>query len=448
MIVPKLPNTTKESKVNHFMTLNPWPRIGDWSTLEALAKLQNEAVGRTVSAARQSPFYEQRLSAGVKFSDIPLTSKEDLRNGYPYAFLAIPRREVATYHESSGTTGQPIASFQTEADWRECVDRFTRGAARLNRDDWVLVKTPYSMATTAHQMHNAALMCGATIVPADNRTSMMSYPRVLHLLSSLGISVTWSLPSEPLFWAAAAWARGLEPTDVGKSLRAFVVAGEPIGPAKRKRISEIWGAQVVEDYGSTETTSLAGECCEGVLHPWADRFLMEVYDPLTGTIARHGRGQLLVTTLYREAMPLIRYNLEDIVELWDEPCPCGWVLPKIRVLGRPSSLPGNSATELNQSSIDEVVYRLPMEFRALFWRGVMADNRLRLEIEAEPAVMEECGRHLRQELEKTLGIPAEVLAVPHGALVSREFLLRETPFVKPRFLCSSLDEWEQGLICQ
>lgn len=78
----------------------------------------------------------------------------------------------------------------------------------------------------------------------------------------------------------------------------------------------------------------------------------------------------------------------------------------------------------------------------------MADNRLRLEIEAEPAVMQECGRHLRQELEKNLGIPAEVLAVPHGALVSREFLLRETPFVKPRFLCSSLDEWEQGLICQ
>lgn len=430
------------------MDKKPWPHLGDWSTPEELSRLQDAEIGRTLAAARRSPFYRQRLVDRTDLSGVPFTSKEDLRKGYPYAFLAVPRHEVATYHESSGTTGQPIASFLTETDWRECADRFTRGAARLNRDDWVLVKTPYSMATTAHQMHAAALARGATVVPADNRTTMMSYPRVLHLLDTLSISITWSLPSEPLFWAAAAWAGGHVPASLGRSLRALVVAGEPLGPAKRKRISEIWGARVVEDYGSTETTSLAGECDEGVLHAWADRFLMEVYDPLTGVLTRRGTGQLVVTTLYREAMPLVRYNLEDVVELWDEPCPCGWNLPKIRVLGRLFNPAGGGHPGPTQSSIDETIYRLPLECRALFWRGMVTDNGLRLEVETESAAANECKRHLQEDLGHRLDLSVDVRAVPQGTLVPREFLLRETPFAKPRFLYSSSEEWERGLIYQ
>lgn len=297
-------------------------------------------------------------------------------------------------------------------------------------------------------MHNAALACGATVVPADNRTSMMPYLRVLHLLDRLDISVTWSLPSEPLFWAAAAWACDRVPANLGKSLRALIVAGEPLGHAKRKRIGEIWGARVIEDYGSTETTSLAGECSHGVLHAWADRFLMEVYDPRTNTVSPRGTGQLVVTTLYREAMPLIRYDLEDIVELSDEPCACGWVLPRIRVLGRVADEAGNSVAAPSQTAIDDVIYRLPSEFRALFWRGIVIDNRLRLDVETRSAVATECEYRLKVELEHDLGLAADVRAVPEGTLVSRQLLLHETPFVKPRFLFSALDEWERGLIYQ
>lgn len=410
--------------------------------------MQAEALSWTLEMAKRSPFYAKRLVGNVDFPAMPLTTKGDLRNNYPYGFLAVPRREVATYHESSGTTGQPIASFLTTADWRECADRFNRGAARLGQEDWVLVKTPYSMATTAHQMHNAALVCGATVVPADNRTSMMPYPRVLHLLDSLDISVTWSLPSEPLFWAAAAWACDRVPANIGKSLRALVVAGEPLGHAKRQRISEIWGARVIEDYGSTETTSLAGECNHGVLHAWADRFLMEVYDPRTSSVSPRGTGQLVVTTLYREAMPLIRYNLEDVVELLDEPCACGWALPKIRVLGRVSDKAGNRIAVPSQTAIDEVIYRLPIEFGAMFWRGIVLDKQLRLDVETRSAVARECEYRLRVEIERDLGLPADVRAVPEGTLVSRPLLLHNTPFVKPRFLFSSLDEWERGLSYQ
>jgi phenylacetate-CoA ligase len=136
------------------------------------------------------------------------------------------------------------------------------------------VKTPYSMATTAHQMHVAARAAGAMVIPADNRTSMMPYRRVLRLLRDLQPTVTWSLPSEPLLWAAADRALATGTHERVPRLRALVVAGEPLSAAKRHRISELWGgARVIEDYGSTETTSLAGECSQGVLHAWADRFL-------------------------------------------------------------------------------------------------------------------------------------------------------------------------------
>lgn len=430
---------------------HPWPRLGDWSTFEELTRLQQEALGPSLAMARGSPFYQRRLERGIRFEDIPFTSKEDLRAGYPYAFLARPARDVATYHESSGTTGQPIASFLTEADWAECADRFTRGAANLGPDDRVMVKTPYSMATTAHQMHYAARSRGAMVVPADNRSSMMTYQRVLQLLRDVGVTVTWSLPSEPLFWTAAAWAAGMEPREIGRKLRAMVVAGELLSPAKRQRISQLWGGvRVVEDYGSTETTSLAGECDAGALHAWADRFLLEIYDPATGAITPRGRGQLVVTSLYREAMPLVRYNLEDFVELRDEPCSCGWVLPRIRVLGRPvASAQDVQATQgVYQSAIDDIVYRLPIEYRVLFWRGLVAQGRLRVEIEAAPETAVECAKRLREELSAALGVPTEVVAVPTGSLVPREVVLRQTPFVKPRFLFSSEQDWSRGLIYQ
>jgi phenylacetate-CoA ligase len=429
----------------------PWPRLGDWSSFEQLAQLQAQALGPSLERARKSSFYGRRLAGGPRFEDIPFTTKEDLRAGYPFAFLACPPRDVATYHESSGTTGQPIASFLTEADWAECVDRFTRGAANLQPEDRVLVKTPYSMATTAHQMHDAARSRGAMVVPADNRTTMMPYPRVLQLLRDVGISVTWSLPSEPLFWVAAAWASGMELAEIGRELRAMVVAGELLSPAKRQRLSQLWGGiRVVEDYGSTETTSLAGECDAGTLHAWADRFLMEIYDPATRTVTARGRGQLVVTSLYREAMPLVRYNLEDYVELVDEPCSCGWGLPRIRVLGRPVAVAPSAQAkqDLHQSTIDEFIYRLPLEYRALFWRGLVVGDRLRLEIELEPARAAECAQRLREELSAALSVTTDVMPVPPGTLVPHQVLLRQTTFAKPRFLFSSAEEWARGLIYQ
>ncbi|WP_405978968.1 AMP-binding protein [Streptomyces sp. NBC_00158] len=425
-----------------------WPRPGDWSTFTELRRLQLSALPATLSRAQRSPFYATRVGIGRTTLDgLRPTLKSDLRDAYPFGMLAVPGRDVASYHESSGTTGEPTASYLTENDWAETADRFNRSAAALTAEDRVLVKTPYSMATTAHQMHHAARAAGAMVVPADNRTSMMPYRRLLRLIRDVRPTVTWSLPSEPLLWAAADDALGAgtrAAAAAGHGPRALVVAGEPLSTAKRQRISELWGgAKVIEDYGSTETTSLAGECAHGTLHAWADRFLFEVQDPATGDIAPTGRGRLLVTTLYREAMPLLRYDTGDLVELTERDCPCGWTLPTVRVHGRDGAGITAAGRALRQHDVDELVYRLPVEYGAHMWRGVADADRLRLVVEAREG-HEEIAEKLRAGAAETLGIPVEVTVGGPGTLISPGALLREDQFVKPRFLYEAADAREEG----
>ncbi|MFF2192658.1 AMP-binding protein [Streptomyces sp. NPDC058157] len=430
----------------------PWPRLGDWSDHAELRSLQRAALPAALARARRSPFYAGRLTAGRTCLDgMRPTLKSDLRDAYPFGMLAVPGAKVATYHESSGTTGEPTASYLTENDWAETADRFNRSSAALTAEDRVLVKTPYSMATTAHQMHHAARTAGALVIPADNRTSMMTYRRLLRLVRDVRPTVTWSLPSEPLLWAAADDALGagtLAAAAAGNGPRALVVAGEPLSPAKRARIGELWGgARVIEDYGSTETTSLAGECPHGRLHVWADRFLFEVQDPALDRITPAGRGRLLVTTLYREAMPLLRYDTGDLVVLGAEnDCPCGWALPFIEVLGRDGAPVRVAGKAVRPHDVDALVYGLPVEYRAHVWRAVAEADRLRLTVEAggDGEMHEEAAAKLRAGFAETLGLPVELTVGGPGTLIPPGALLREDRFVKPRFLYEAADAREDG----
>ena len=184
-------------------------------------------------------------------------------------------------------------------------------------------------------------------------------------MHDLGVTLTWSVPTECLIWAAAAAAAGHRPDTDFPALRALFVGGEPLTDARRRRISRLWGVPVVEEYGSTETGSLAGECPNGRMHLWADRALFEVYDPQTGQVNRDGRGELVVTPLYREAMPLIRYNLEDNVEVSYDECPCGWHLPTVRVLGRAAFGYPVGAARITQHRLEELVFELPVAYEVL-----------------------------------------------------------------------------------
>jgi phenylacetate-CoA ligase len=424
-------------------TVNPMPRLGDWHDYAGLERLQDARLPELLAAAARSPHYRRHgvPADRAQLAQYPLTTKQDLRDAYPYGLLAVDKAELATYHESSGSSGTPTASYYTADDWTDLADRYARKHVGIRPDDTFLVRTPYALMITGHLAHAAARSCGATVVPADNRSLATPYAKVVRLLHDLDVSLTWSLPTDALLWAAAAELAGLRPARDFPALRALFVGGEPLSPAKRARIAEIWCAPVVEEYGATETGSLAGECPHGRLHLWADRAIFEVHDPRTGLSSPAGAGQLVVTPLYRRAMPLLRYNIEDEVEVRYDDCPCGWVLPTVRVLGRARI----GAAGLTQTGVEELVFSLPAAFGVLFWRARPVGERLHLQIEVGPRHRAAAARQLRVAVEAAYGLDAEVEPLPPGALVPAGLLTAAPDVMKPRGLFAEAENWDKAL---
>lgn len=428
------------------------PRLGDWDSPEELSRLQESRLPWLIQHARNSPFYSRLLSGRAmpltlaELAGLPLTSKQDLRDAYPFGMLAVDRSELATYHESSGTAGQPTASYYTQQDWADLAERYARKWVGITADDIFLVRTPYALMITGHLAHAAARLHGATVVPGDNRSLAMPYSRVVRVMRDLGVTLTWSMPTETLIWAAAARAAGLDPGTDFPGLRALFVGGEPLSDARRQRIGEIWKVPVVEEYGSTETGSLAGECPLGRLHLWADRVVFEVYDPVTGQVTTEGRGQLVVTPLYRAAMPLLRYNLGDDVEVRHDDCGCGWQLPTVRVLGRSAFSYPVGAAAVSQYRLEALVFGLPPVYQVLFWRAQAHRHLLRIEIEVAELHRAAACAQLSAAVLHEYGIEAEVTGVPPGHLVPREVLVGMHDVMKPRGLFGPSEDWEKALL--
>lgn len=435
------------------MTGTRRPTLGHWNSLDELTSLQDKQLPHALAQAARSPFYAAaigshgRPSSRADLLTLPLTSKQDLRDNYPFGMLAVGKAELATYHESSGTAGQPTPSYYTAQDWADLAERYARKWIEIRADDIFMVRTPYALMITGHLAHAAARLHGATVVPADNRSLAMPYSRVIRVLHDLGVTLTWSMPTETLIWAAAARAAGYEPASDFPALRALFVGGEPLSQPRRERISKLWGVPVVEEYGSTETGSLAGECPYGNLHLWADRALFEVYDPDTGTISEEGSGQLVVTPLFRQAMPLLRYNLEDNVEVSYASCQCGWHLPRARVLGRAAFGYPVGTARVTQQRLEELVFGLPAEYQVMFWRAKAEAAVLRIEIEV-PATFapEACGALSAAVRDAYGGIPCDVSGLTPGTLVPAEALTAMQDVIKPRSLFGEHDDWSKALL--
>jgi phenylacetate-coenzyme A ligase PaaK-like adenylate-forming protein len=441
------------------------PEIGDWSTFDELTRLQEKQVPTVMGWAARSPFYRGRLggangaAAGgpgksgtapatlADLESIPLTTKDDLRASYPFGLLAVDKERLATYHESSGSAGTPTASYYTAEDWTDLAERYARKWVGIGPDDIFLVRTPYALMVSGHLAHAAGRLRGATVVPGDNRSSAMPYSRVVRTMYHLGVTLTWSMATETLIWAAAARAAGYEPGPRDfPALRALFVGGDPMTDAKRRRIEELWGVPVVEEYGSTETGSLAGECPRRKLHLWADRAVFEVYRPETGQVSREGTGQLVVTPLFREAMPLLRYNLADDVEVSYAPCACGWTLPTVRVLGRSAFGYPVGRAKVAQHQVEQLVFGLPARYGVLFWRARAFPDRLVVEIGAEPPHHREACGDLAAAIQQHLGVNCDVRAVQRSSLVPDRVLTGMQDVVKPRGLFGPDEDWDKALL--
>ncbi|PWW55546.1 phenylacetate--CoA ligase family protein [Actinokineospora spheciospongiae] len=427
------------------------PRLGQWTGGGGLRRVQEDRLPEALRLASRNRANLDRIGqAGVvrtveDLGRVPVIDKRDLRLNYPLGLLAVDRGELSTYHESSGTSGTPTSSFFTEGDWLDVVDRFVRNTIDLTPLDTLLVRTPYAMLTTGHQAHLAGRYRGATVVPADNRSAVVTHARVVQLLRDLEVTVAWCLPTEALLWAVSAKAAGLRPERDFPRLRGFLVAGEPLSDARRQRISRTWGGvPVLQDYGSTETGSLAGECSAGRLHLWADRFVPQVYDSATGHSAMTGTGELVITTLYREAMPLLRYNLQDLVRISDPDCSCGWSLPTIEILGRNASSCLVSGEHVTQQRIEDAVFALPDQHEVLFWRA-RGGEFLEVEFETATVGAQMAAAELTALIRNRVGVEARVRPVPVGTIVPWAALTRLPEFLKPRTLFDEGEDWDRAV---
>ncbi len=314
-----------------------------------LAKLEDVQLGRlkdTISRTKKSYYYgrvfkEKKLGLGSirKLKDIqkfPFTTKDDLRDHWPYGFIAVPKEELVRMHSSSGTTGRATVVFHTINDiavWTNLLARCMYMAGMRKSDVFQNMMT-YGLFTGGLGFHYGAEKIGALIIPAGAGNSK----RQIQLMRDFETTAVHVIPSYALHLSTVFEELKLDPREDTKVKIAFLGA-EPHTEKMRKKIEEIYGYKAFNSYGLSEMNGpgVAFECPEqNGMHIWEDSFLVEIIDPETLQPVPDGEeGELVMTTLQREGMPLIRYRTKDLTRIIPEPCPCGRTHRRIeRIKGR------------------------------------------------------------------------------------------------------------------
>jgi len=344
----------------------------DFETLPRpeLAKLQGERLGRLVDVLyRRVPFYKGKMDQqGVKpqaiqgicdLGKLPFTTKDEMRDVYPYGLLAVSLQEIVEIHTSSGTTGKPVVDAYTRGDietWAEVMAR-TLAAGGTTRHDIVQNAYGYGLFTGGLGVHYGARKIGATVIPISGGNTK----RQLAILRDFKSTVLACTPSYSLFVAEAAREEGVDLRRVG--LKAGFYGAEPWSESMRAEIESKSGALAIDIYGLTEIIGpgVATECeHQDGLHISEDHFYPEIIDPDTGKVLPDGeKGELVITTLTKEGTPLLRYRTRDITYLDRSPCTCGRTTVRMhRVLGRTDDMLIIRGVNVFPSQIEEVILRV------------------------------------------------------------------------------------------
>ncbi len=334
-----------------------------------LRALQARRLAETVRRVQAVPFYRDALArAGVRPEDVrtvddvrrlPLTTKADLREHYPLGLLAVPRSALARVHGSSGTTGKPTFVAYTKGDletWSGLVARFLV-AGGLRPEHTVHVACGDGLFTGGFGLHYGIEKVGAAVVPAAGGNT----PRQVMLIRDLGAEVLICTPSYALHIAEVARAEGFRPGELPLRLGHF--GGEPWTEEMRGAIEAELGILAFNNYGLSEVIGpgVSGECpWRTGMHVQEDHFLVECVDPETLAHVPDGEtGELVFTTLTKEAMPVLRYRTRDLASLDRSPCPCGRTGVRMsRVVGRSDDMLILRGVNVFPSQIEEALLRV------------------------------------------------------------------------------------------
>lgn len=323
-----------------------WNREAECLTRKEMQAVQLERLKDIVKRAYENvPFYRNKFDEiGLKpehivtlkdIEKIPFTTKNDLRDNYPYGLFAVPMKQIVRLHASSGTTGKPIVVGYTRKDLENWAEQLARliVAAGGSEDDIAQVVFGYGLFTGGFGLHYGLEKVGITVVPASSGNS----ERQMMLMQDFGTTIMVGTPSYALYLSEIAEEMGI---NRGKhKLRLGLFGGEGHTPEMRAEIEKRWGILATENYGLSEIVGpgVSGECyCQCGMHINEDHFYPEIINSESGNALDYGeKGELVLTTLTKEGIPMLRYRTKDVTILNPEECKCGRSNVRMnKVLGR------------------------------------------------------------------------------------------------------------------
>ncbi len=406
-----------------------------------MEKLQLERLKTLLARVYEKvPFYRQAfqqkgitpdsIKSLADLSKLPFTSKQDFRDNYPLGLLAVPMEQVCRVHASSGTTGKPVVAPYTANDlrmWTEVMAR-TLTSAGVSKNDVMQNAYGYGLFTGGLGFHYGGERVGATVIP----TSTGNTKRQLMLIQDIGTSVLTCTPSYTLILAEGAKEIGLDLRTT--KLRLAVCGAEPWSEQMRADIEARLPIKAMDIYGLTEIVGpgVSVECEHRCgLHIFEDNFLPEVVNPQTGERLPYGqRGELVITTLTKEAQPVIRFRTRDITTLNAEPCKCGRTLVRMtKVTGRTDDMLKIRGVNVFPSQIESILLQVegvePQYLIIVDRERHLDDLEVWVEVSEdvfsdEMKKMEALKKKVTDELESTLGIGVKVRLVEPKSIARTE----------------------------
>lgn len=348
-----------------------WEKALETLDRTSLENLQWDRLATTLRRAASAPSYRESpeirhaLASGVRSAEalraLPFTTKDDLRNSFPWGYLAVEQREVVRLHSSSGTTGNPSVIFHTPHDlasWANLMARSLYSAGVRDTDVFQNI-CGYGLFTGGLGFQYGIERLGCLAIPAGAGNSL----RQIKLMRDFGTTVAHAIPSYLGRLLEVFHDEGLDPRKDTR-LRTLVIGAEPHTEEQRRRIEEMFGVKAYNSFGLSEMNGpgVAFECIEqNGLHIWEDAYLVEIIDPVTLEPVPDGEvGELVMTTLDREAMPVIRYRTRDLTRFIPGECPCGRTHRRIdRISGRSDDMFIVKGCNIFPMQVERILMKLP-----------------------------------------------------------------------------------------
>jgi len=423
-----------------------WEKEIEFIEEKKLRDLQLERLKATIKNAEKTEYYkhkfkELKIDTNIEtladLKKFPFTTKDDLRKAYPTGFLAVDKKDLVRLHSSSGTTGIPTVIYWTKSDLERDTNIVARSLymAGVRSTDVFQNMMSYGLFTGGLCLHYGAEKIGCLVIPIGAGNTA----RQIKFIMDFGVTVLHITPSYALHLINELVKMGIEPGST--TVKRLILGAEPYSDFTKKRIEEMMKVEAYDCYGLSEMNgpAVAFQCPEREgLHLWEDYYIAEIINPVTGEEVSNGEeGELVLTILVREAMPLIRYKTKDIVYKYKEKCKCGRTHTRIsRIKGRTDDMFIVSGVNVYPSQIEQVIMRIPEvgnNYQIILKREDHLD-RLYLKIELNPKFFTGNLKEVNAIREKIIhALRNEILITPRVELVSAGSLPESTGKAKRVF---------------